>query len=393
MKILFPYMARWYAVNWTRYHSLLTTLGEMGHEVHILQPPSLESSETNYKEIEPIPQKNLFLHTIKINTKLWNFAFPFDKLVKKALFSLLAYRKAKELLADQGIDILLLYNIPQYRFSYLKGVVQVFDYADDYIDMLSRELGIFSNKIILKSADLLLQTMMKRATITTTVAHELSKMINGAVVVLPNGVNQNAFEQVPELPTRTIQNKGKPIVGFVGSFEYFIDFEVILESAEMLPDVFFLLVGTGRDWKSVSQQVEKKQLENIQLTGGVPHNQVFSYIRAMDICLNIFKPIPVSHRACPIKLFEYMSQKKPVISTRLDELENINKGFLYYADSGVELATAIQSILEDWPSAKKKALAGWQITIDSYTWEKISEDFAEKLRSAVADQKNNEVIK
>jgi len=346
----------------------------------------LKSAETNYQEIKPTDQENLFLHDVKINSLLWNFSFPFDKLFKKALFSHCSYKSAKELIATHGIDVLLLYNIPQYFFSNLKGVVQVFDYADDYIDMLAKELGRVSNRITLDIADYVLQTMMKRATITTTVAYELAKAVDGDVVVLPNGVNHKAFEQMFALPGGTIQSKDKPIVGFVGAFEYFIDFDSILEAAEMLPDVHFLLVGTGRDWEIVSGKAKAKQLENIQFTGGVPHAQVFAYIKAMDICLNIFKPIPVSHRACPIKLFEYMSQKKPVISTRLDELKNIDSGYLYYADSGRELIQAIRSILDDWPTARKKAQVGWQVTMDSYTWGRIAENFVELLRSAIVDQ-------
>ncbi|MDY6895462.1 MAG: glycosyltransferase, partial [Thermotogota bacterium] len=373
--------------NWTRYHSLLIALGEMGHEVHILQPPPLDSSETNYQEIKSSTQKNIFLHDVPINSALWNFSFPVDKLFKKALFSMLAYRKAKELTIAYGIDILLLYNIPQYFFSNLTGLVQIFDYADDYVDMLGRELGRFNNRMILGVADYVLKTMMKRAAITTTVSYELSKMVEGNVLVLPNGVNRSAFEQVPKLSAGILRNEGKPIVGFLGAFEYFIDFDVVLNAAEMLPDVHFLLVGTGRDWKIVSEKADSKQLKNIQLTGGVPHTQVFSYIQAMDICLNVFKPIPVSHRACPIKLFEYMSQQKPVITTRLDELKNIDSGYLYYADSGSELATAIRSILGDCPTAREKAQIGFQTTIDSYTWEMIAENFVEMLQPAIANLK------
>ena len=389
MKILFPYMARWHAFNWTRYHSLLTALGEMGHEVYVLQPPSLESSETNFREIESIEQKNLFLHTINITPKLWNFSFPFDKLTKKALFSYLAYKKAKELVVTQEIDVILLYNIPQYHFSRLKGVVQVFDYADDYIDMLAKELGVFSNRLILGIADSVLQRMMRKATITTAVAHELAKMVDGDIVVIPNGVDQNVFVEVPALSGATINNEGKPIVGFIGSFEYFIDFDVVLEAAEVLPEVHFLLVGTGRDWDDVSKRIAKKQLLNIQLTGGVPHSQVFSYIQAMDICLNIFKPIAVSHRACPIKLFEYLSQKKPVISTRLDELKNIDRGFLYFADSGSELIEVIKNIFNDPDTAMAKTNIGWEMTKNLYTWEKIAEQFVSILQPEINSLKKN----
>jgi len=47
VKILFPYMARWHSLNWSRYHSLLIALANRGHEVHVMQPPSMRSSATS----------------------------------------------------------------------------------------------------------------------------------------------------------------------------------------------------------------------------------------------------------------------------------------------------------------------------------------------------------
>jgi hypothetical protein len=52
MRFLFPYMARWYAANWTRYHQLLTAVARYGHDVFVLQPPMLNLTETNYTEVE-----------------------------------------------------------------------------------------------------------------------------------------------------------------------------------------------------------------------------------------------------------------------------------------------------------------------------------------------------
>ena len=71
MKILFPYMARWHAVNWTRYHSLLYALADAGHEIHVLQPPPLVSAETNFQEITPRPHPGVVLHEVALTPWLW----------------------------------------------------------------------------------------------------------------------------------------------------------------------------------------------------------------------------------------------------------------------------------------------------------------------------------
>ncbi len=386
MKILFPYMARWHAVNWTRYHSLLSALAEMGHEVHVLQPPSLESAETNYQEIEVVDQANVIVRDVPINQKLWKLKLPFEKLAKKAIFSYCAYRYAKQYLKTNKIDVVLLYNIPQFQFSSLRGnVVQVFDFADDYVDMLGVELGKFSNPLALGLAGKMLDKMMKNASLTLSVSHELATLASGNVHVLPNGVGARKSivdESGGDKPVAINAAEGVPVVGFIGAFEYFIDFDVILEAAKALPNIHFLLVGTGRDWQTVKQKVETRGLMNVELTGGVPHIDVFKYIHKMDVCLNIFTPIPVSHRACPIKLFEYLSQKKPVISTRLHELKHIDEDFLYYADTAKELIDVIEHVVEHKEEAHGKAMKGYQVTMEKYTWEKIGEQFLELVEQA-----------
>lgn len=375
MKILFPYMARWHAVNWTRYHSLLVALAQAGHVVHVLQPPPLRSAETNFQEIARTPQKNIYLHDVPLPWVLWNVTFPFDKLFKKACYSLAARRVGRRVVAEEGIDVMLLYNIPQYRFMSLKTPTLVFDYADDYLDMLSYELGRWDNALLRRLARGLLQRMMRRATFTTSVSQVLARQAVGRVHVLPNGVSLAKARAQPAGAIQPVTHGGKPVVGFLGSFEYFIDLELILELARAMPEAHFLLVGTGRDWAGFAEGVRRHGLGNVQLTGGVPHDQVFEYIRNMDVCLNLFRKIPVSHRACPIKLFEYLSQKKPVVSTRLEELAFVDDGFLYYGDTVAEIRAQIQRILAFPEEATQRAQRGYDLTCQRYTWDRIAAQF------------------
>lgn len=374
MRILFPYMARWHAVNWTRYHSLLVELANRGHEVFVLQPPPLKSAETNFQEIPHVDQKNLQLMEVKTPGKIWNTKFPLDKLVKKALFCVCAYKQAKEVVAQESIDVVLLYNIPQYQFSGIDNVIQIFDYADDYIDMLEAELGKLSSLPFLGVARNMLSRMMSRADVTLSVSHELAKQVKGNSAVLPNGVSPEKSNSALSISVE-VNNQDKPIVGFIGSFEYFIDFDIIIEAAQSLPEYHFLLVGTGRDWQDVKDKVENLGLQNVELTGGVPHKEVFAYINAMDICLNIFKPIPVSHRACPLKLFEYMGLRKPVVSTRLHELKHIDEDFLFYADDSKELISSIREISANPQKSQDMLERGFDKTMNQYTWGKLAEQF------------------
>ena len=381
-------MARWHAVNWTRYHSLLHTLARMGHEVHVLQPPALESLETNFQEIKAIHHEGVFVHDVFIPGFLWNRRLFMDKLSKKAIYCIVATRVAKSMIASTPFDVLLLYNIPQLPLSKIRGPIQVFDYADDYIDMLAREMGSASNRPSLALARRLLEKMMRSADLVLSVSNELAHDGPVGMEILPNGVESAAFGGTEEAPPVCQKKNAQPVVGFIGSFEYFIDFDTILGAAQLCPDVRFLLVGTGRDFHAVRDKVQKMMLSNVQLTGGVPHEHVFGHIRSMDICLNIFKPLPVSHRACPIKLFEYLSQKKPVISTRLSELSHVDNGWLYYADTSMELVEKIRSILMNPREALEKACRAQNAVRERYTWEKIAQSFLDHVGEAMPRRAN-----
>jgi glycosyltransferase involved in cell wall biosynthesis len=365
MKILFPYMARWYALNWSRYHSLLVALAQRGHEVHVMQPPALRSAETNFQEIAATPVPGLFVHEVSVPSWLWRTSFPFDKLVKKALYSVYSVRTAHRLARQHNVSHVLLYNIPQWRLVNIPGTRTVFDFADDYLDMLKHELGRWAHPWIMGLARRMLSHMFRNASLTTTVSNVLAHQVNECpVTVVPNGVSV----QKAQSALARIQHAAgdRPVVGFLGSFEYFIDFDLILDVAQRLPQCDFVLVGRGRDQPYIEAQIAQRQLKNVRLPGGVPHAEVFNQIGRMDICLNIFKKVPVSERACPIKLFEYASMRKPIVSTRLAELEFVDAGFLYYGDTADEVAACVQQILANPQEARLRAARGYDHVMMKY---------------------------
>jgi glycosyltransferase involved in cell wall biosynthesis len=373
MNFLFPYMARWTSLNWSRYNQIFIRLATLGHTVHIIQPPGNDSSETGFREISVEMPANLHLHEVEVNDFIWNHTFPLNKIIKKGYYSLKSIGKAREIVRHHAIDVLFVYNLPQYPLLRGMPCLKVFDFADDYIAMLQQELGPLSNPLLLNLGRYFLNKMVKESDLTLVIsqvlANSLDEQDRGRIRVLPNGVTLNRY-----LPGCGAALRGcypHPIVGFVGSFEYFIDFDVILDAAALLPHCTFLLVGTGREFARVKSQKEYRGLHNVVLVGGVPHDEVHRYIDAMDVCLNIFRKIDIAHGACPIKLFEYLSMKKPVISTRLRETKNIDDGFLFYADTAQELKEMTLFILQNRASIMAYIEKGYEILKERYEWDSI----------------------
>jgi len=373
MNFLFPYMARWKAINWTRYHQIFTKLAQLGHQVHVFEPPSQKSEETNYQEIEVNIPDNFYLHETPLNDMIWHTQFPLNKIVKKGYYSVSIVSQIRKFLKKHPIDVMLLYNIPQFPLLNVPGCPIIFDFADDYIEMLRHEIGALEKFQVLRLGNYLLNQMTRRSAVNLAVSNVLLNHLPSGGRLLPNGVDLNEFQIGSG--QRLTQQFTRPIVGFIGSFEYFIDFDLILDTAARMPRVTFLLVGAGRQTPRIEARIQADRLENVKLTGGVPHHLIGQYIDVMDICLNIFKKIPVSHRACPIKLFEYLAMKKPVISTRLDEVKKIDTGYLWYADSADEMEALITKMLGGEINTKASVELGYQEVQQKYNWDVIARDF------------------
>lgn len=154
----------------------------------------------------------------------------------------------------------------------------------------------------------------------------------------------------------------------------------MLNAFRELKNADFLMVGSGRQFERVKKMAVELGIANITFTGGLPHSQVIENIEKMDICLNIFKIMPVSDGACPLKLFEYLIMKKPVISSRFKEMNYIDEGFVFFADTSEEIADTVNTILNGGDKVRGKIEKGYAVTLEKYNWEKITKALLSEIK-------------
>lgn len=127
--------------------------------------------------------------------------------------------------------------------------------------------------------------------------------------IISNGVPEYWLKlRVPTSP----QNKTRPQVGFIGALYEWIDQDLIVKIATMLPRMDFIFIGPTRRGVSVDRLL---QIPNIQLKSPISFEKIPEYIEGFDVCLIPFKQDEVSDYADPIKLYEYLALGKPVVST------------------------------------------------------------------------------
>jgi glycosyltransferase involved in cell wall biosynthesis len=379
-------MARWNSANMSRYYHLFNKIADAGHAVIVVQPPSRPSEETNYIDLPMESHSNIKIYTVRMYEWLWNRNLPFDKFFKKALYTVGSFFTLRRLIREFKPDILVLYNLPHYLYTFGNKVPIVFDYADDYIGMFRHELAISNRHVLSRLSAAILRRLINKAALVTSVSDLLnSRVLHTNKLLLPNGADFPSHEGAT---TGLHIDKDRPVIGYVGAFEYFIDLDLVLDAAARLPDCSFLLVGAGREFNRIKECVASMKLQNVILTGAVPHRQAIRFIVEMDICLSPFKHGDVGDAASPIKLFEYIACAKPVITTRVKETQRVDAspGFLFYADDATELVETIEFILHHPEEGKIRVRRGSAIMVQHHTWAAIADRFIEAadrtLRSA-----------
>lgn len=389
MVFLFPYMARWNSANMSRYGHLFRKLADVGHTVVVTQPPPRSSEETNYIDLTIEGHPNIHVFTVDMPDWMWQTKFPADKFFKKALYTVASVRTLRKLSQEYNPDALVLYNLPQYLYTFFIHRPVIFDYADDYVAMLKHELGVRGPHPLVWLSNAILRRLIARSILVTCVSDVLKDMVNSTqVILLPNGAEE--FPQHEEGESIGDQ-KNRPTIGYVGAFEYFIDITMMLDVAERLKDARFLFVGAGRDLTWTRQEIGRRNLTNVNLTGAVPHDRAMQYVAEMDICLNLFTAGDVSYGASPIKVFEYLAAGRPVVSTPLPALKKLDEDgtLLFYAESADQVITHIHAILADPALRASHVRRGRELLNAEYTWTKLARKFVREIEQRLKPREDS----
>jgi glycosyltransferase involved in cell wall biosynthesis len=209
--------------------------------------------------------------------------------------------------------------------------------------------------------------------------------------VIPGGIDQKRFNP-DKFDSKKIRSEfgfgdGDLVLFFMGWIYKFSGLDrVIIElynSGEAASKIKLLIVGEGDYYQRLRSLVQEYSLEDrVIMTGKRPYEDIPGLIAASDICLLPAVDNEIMRYIVPIKMYEYLSMNKPVIST---ELQGILKEFGY--NSGViyiiNPEDAIKKVLgltnEDITDNSIKA----RLFIDKYGWDSIIDKFEIFLSSVL----------
>jgi glycosyltransferase involved in cell wall biosynthesis len=152
------------------------------------------------------------------------------------------------------------------------------------------------------------------------------------------------------------------------------------------PSFKFLVVGDGDLYDELEQVTEKyNMLNKVILTGKKPYSEIPALIAASDICLlPAYSTETIMQDIVPIKMYEYMAMRKPVISTRLP---GVMKEFgedngVVYVDTPEDVVRKAVELIHDDNleelGTKARSFA------ERYSWDSIADKFERTLEETIS---------
>jgi glycosyltransferase involved in cell wall biosynthesis len=164
--------------------------------------------------------------------------------------------------------------------------------------------------------------LTRRADLVFVASHTLldaKRRLNPHTYLSPHGVDYEHFRkaQDPALTTPLdLAHLPRPIIGFFGLIERWIDLDLVARLASQRPNWSFVMIG-----RVAVPDAEVPRLPNLHFVGKRPYETLPAYGKAFDAAIIPYRLTQQVLHANPIKLREYLAMGKPIVSVSTPEID------------------------------------------------------------------------
>ncbi len=290
--------------------------------------------------------------------KKWN-----DKILLKTIHQVIRDYQLKDFLFLNCFNPFYVGTLPE-SFGQMLNIYQCID--DMTQEAYTAKHAYRLEEEVIRKADFTFVTSKKLYTTKSA--------LNPNTYILHNAVDWNIFRHSTETrfdrPADLAHIKNK-MIGFTGNLnEYRVNYALLRQIALHHRDKTLVLVGplNSNDYREYGLD----KLPNVVLTGGKPIAELPRYLQHFDCLIIPFLSNKLTESVYPLKINEYLSSGKPVVSTNFSEDIRGFEDWIYLAETERDFLLKIDLALQE----KDANLAQGRIEVArSNTWEARVEQF------------------
>ncbi|MCC7237513.1 MAG: glycosyltransferase [Bryobacterales bacterium] len=196
----------------------------------------------------------------------------------------------------------------------------------------------------------------------TLLAHKQS--LNPDVAHSPHGVDTDLFAKASETGTPAAPAAAalpKPVIGFFGLIEAWIDLDLVEFLARARPNWTFLMIG-----RVAVPAPALMGLANVHFPGPQPYESLANWARAFDVAIIPYRQNQQVFNANPLKLREYLATGKPIVAVPTPEIDKFAH-CVRIAGEPARFLLEIEAALTEGDDVEKRIIRQQQVR--TATWD------------------------
>jgi glycosyltransferase involved in cell wall biosynthesis len=236
---------------------------------------------------------------------------------------------------------------------------------------------LLEEKLCLRCADMVIATNQSYKEIDI----KRGKKRPGQIFIVRNGPNLNEMHLVS--PDEELQKMGKNILVYIGVMGPQDGMDYLLRSIHYLvnelhrKDFYCLIIGRGDAVEDLKKLRDDLNLNDfVRFTGLIPREDLIRYLSTADICLDPNPSSPLNDVSTWIKVMEYMSLSKPIVSFDLKETRYSAQEAAVYVtpNNEKEFAKAIRHLMDHPEERMKRGEYGRKRVQEELAWNHVSKN-------------------
>ncbi len=311
----------WCAENRTSSHHVAERLSQHTRVLYV-DSPGLRAPKANARDLRKLCRRLLSAARQPrcVGERLWQMSvpqipfrrLPFVRRVNVALGRFLVKRALKRLGFARTLSWFAVPH-PGFLANAFDETAVVYYCIDDYAALPDVDARAVAQM------DAHLTSRADQVFVASSLMLQAKRRLKPSTVLAPHGVDVALFRtasdrQLPIAPGA--RNLRRPVVGFYGLIEEWIDLDLIADLAVRRPRWTFLMIG-----RLAVDPGRLKALPNIVFAGPQPYRSLPNWARAFDVAIIPYRLTRQVVNSAPLKLREYLATGKPVVAVPAPEIE------------------------------------------------------------------------